>query len=186
MKRTATTIALAAVLMFLAVSSEAVRPRVVRRGPRGALVVRPGFPILRPLPMVIVRAPRVAVRVAPAVFLPPVVWVGAVVAGPGPQRISWEDSESLDRDDGWTDFTLNVDGRGQRLFFQVADGRARLNFAEVVFENGEAQVVDFNEKALGPGLYPLLDFRDGRKVDHVRMVAAAASDEVKIVLKMEK
>ncbi len=37
-----------------------------------------------------------------------------------------------------------------------------------------------------PGLYPLLDFADGRKVDHVRMVARARSDEAKVALKMEK
>jgi hypothetical protein len=47
-------------------------------------------------------------------------------------------------------------------------------------------VVDFAAKTREPGLYELLDFKDGRKVDHVRMVARAQSDEARIVLKMEK
>lgn len=186
MRKTATTIALAAACMVFAVASEAVKPKVVRRGPLGAVVVRPGFPLHRPLPKVVARTPRVAVRVTPAAFLPPVIWPGAVVVLPGADRIVWEDSESLDRADGWTDFALNVNDRGERLFVQIADGRAKLNFAEVVFENGEAQVVDFNEKPIGPGVYSLLDFKNGRKVDHVRMIATAVSDEVKIILKMEK
>jgi hypothetical protein len=38
----------------------------------------------------------------------------------------------------------------------------------------------------GPGLYPLLDFRDGRKVDHVRLVARAKSDNARVVLKLER
>ena len=29
------------------------------------------------------------------------------------------------------------------------------------------QIVDFGEKSQGPGHYSLLDFKDGRKVDHV-------------------
>ena len=68
----------------------------------------------------------------------------------------------------------------------VAGGKVQFDWAEVVFENGDAQVVDFAEKAHGPGLYSLLDFRDGRKVDHVRLVARAKSREARVVLKMEK
>jgi hypothetical protein len=39
---------------------------------------------------------------------------------------------------------------------------------------------------VGPGVYSLLDFRDGRELDHVRMVAAAVSDSVKVTVTMEK
>ena len=56
----------------------------------------------------------------------------------------------------------------------------------MVFDNGESRVVDFAEKTHGEGLYELLDFKDGRKVDHVRMVARARTDEAKVVLRMQK
>ena len=39
--------------------------------------------------------------------------------------------------------------------------------------HGETQVVDFNDRVHARGTYELLDFRDGRKVDHVRIVARA-------------
>lgn len=54
------------------------------------------------------------------------------------------------------------------------------------FANGEAQVVDLDEKPVRPGVYSLLDFADGRKVDHVRMVALAVADSAKVTVKMEK
>ena len=62
----------------------------------------------------------------------------------------------------------------------------QVDWAEVVFENGNSQVVDFSESTLGPGLYSLFDFHDGRRVDHVRMVARARSPEAKLVLRMQK
>jgi hypothetical protein len=68
----------------------------------------------------------------------------------------------------------------------VAAGKVQADWAEVVFENGDTRVVDFEEKTHGPGLYSLLDFRDGRRVDHVRIVARAKSDEARVVLRMEK
>jgi len=54
-----------------------------------------------------------------------------------------------------------------------------------VYGNGETQVVDFAEHTQGPGLYPLLDFRNGRVVDHVRIVARAKSDDARIALRLE-
>jgi hypothetical protein len=163
-----------------------VRKVVVHRGPnRTRVVVHRAWPLRRPLPVVVVRPARRAVVVAPGVFLAPVVWSPTVVAVPDRDYIVWEDSETLSKDDDWTEFTLNVEDRGERMLVEV-DGRAQLNFAEVVFENGDTQVVDFNEKTHGSGVYSLLDFKDGRKVDHVRMVARAKSDEAKIVLRMVK
>jgi hypothetical protein len=76
--------------------------------------------------------------------------------------------------------------RGTKLWVEVAAGNAQFDWAEVVFENGKARVVDMKEWTRGPGLYPLLDLADGRKVDHVRMVARAKGDEARIVLKMQK
>jgi len=161
------------------------RRRVVVRGPRGrvAVVVRPGFPIRRTLPVVVVRPPLVAVRVAPAVFLPPVVFGAVVVSTPPPADVRvWKDDEDLEMDDGWTEFTMNVDRRGSRMLLEVEKGAAQLSFAEVVFENGDAQVVDFDDQVHPRGTYDLLDFKDGRKVDHVRMVAKATTSESEITL----
>jgi len=170
--------AIVLLLVTLAPLAEAARPRrVVVRGPRGRVVVRTGFPIRRTLPEVVIR-PGPAVLVAPRVYLTPVVFRAAVV--PLPARTDWRASEMLDRDDGWTDFTMNVDRRGRELLLQVDRGAARVSFAEVVFDNGETQVVDFNDAEYTRGVYSLLDFRDGRKVDHVRLVAKAATGETEI------
>jgi len=168
------------IVLSLANIAEARRVRrVVVRGPRVRVTVRPGFPIRRTLPNVVVR-PGVTVRVAPRVYLAPVVFTAAVVASL--PASDWRLSEDLDREDGWTDFTMDVDRRGNRLYLQIEDGAAQISFAEVVFENGETQVVDFNDRAHARGVYTLLDFANGRKVDHVRIVAKAAGDDTQITL----
>ena len=51
-----------------------------------------------------------------------------------------------------------------------------------MFENGETQVVDFNDHVHRTGTYSLLNFRDGRKVDHVRIVAKADRDDTDITV----
>jgi hypothetical protein len=172
-------------LLFIASGAQARRVRVVHHGPRTTVVVHRSFPLVRPLPHVYVRAPRVAFRVAPRVFLPPVVF-GAVVVPvrPAANVVVWRQSESLGRDEGWTEFTLNVDQRGSKLLLDIDGGAAQISFAEVVFENGEAQVVDFNDSVHRQGLYSLLDFKDGRKVDHVRVVAKADSPSAEISLQL--
>jgi len=168
------------IILSLANIAEARRVRrVVVRGPRVRVTVRPGFPIRRTLPNVVVR-PGVTVRVAPRVYLAPVVFTAAVVASL--PASDWRLSEDIDREDGWTDFTMDVDRRGNRLYLQIEDGAAQISFAEVVFENGETQVVDFNDRAHARGVYTLLDFANGRKVDHVRIVAKAAGDDTQITL----
>ncbi len=152
--------------------------RVVHPGRRTVVTVHRGFPLHRRLPHVYVRTPVVAVRTTPRLFLPPVVFGTVVVAAPARDAGIWFGEEKLDRDDGWTELTLNVDRRGNRLLLEIDQAPARISFAEVVFENGEAQVVDFDDRVHAPGTYALLDFKDGRKVDHVRVVAkteAAAS-----------
>ncbi len=186
MKRTLLNLVLALVVVAGPLAGVAEAGRVVVRGPRAKVVVRTGFPIVRPLPHVVVRPARVTVRVAPVAYLPVVPFGAVVVAAPPPKDVLvWEDSETLDKDDDWTDFTLNVDSRGTALFLDVT-GRVQLNFAEVVFENGQAQVVDFGDRPLKKGLYELLDFRDGRKVDHVRLVARARSENARVVVRMQK
>ncbi|MEO5619013.1 MAG: hypothetical protein ABIS67_14690 [Candidatus Eisenbacteria bacterium] len=169
----------------------AARRVVVRRGARHrtTVVVHRGWPLRRPARVVVVRPARTVVRVRPAVYLAPVVFTGLMVAAasaPAGDVLVWEDAETIERADGWSEFTLNADSRGTLLWLEVKAGKVQFDWAEVVFENGEAAVVDFQEKAHGEGHYSLLDFRDGRKVDHVRMVARAKSEEARIALKMEK
>lgn len=169
---------------FVAVETEAARRVVVRtRGPRGTrtrVVVRPGFPLSRTLPNVVIRTGPV-IRVAPRVYLGAVVFTAVAIATlPPPDVRVWTGGEELEREDGWTDFTLDTDRRGERLVLEIEKGAAQVSFAEVVFENGEAQVVDFDDKVLNRGYYALLDFKDGRKIDHVRVVAQATSRESEI------
>lgn len=166
----------------------AARVRVVRRGPhhRTTVVVHRGWPLRRPLPVVVVRPARVVPRVVVGAYLAPVVFTAAVIARPAPDVIVWQDAESFGKDEDWTDVTLNADARGRRMLLEVAEGRVQVDFAEIVFENGDARVVDFNQKTHGVGTYGLLEFADGRKVDHVRVVARAKSDEARLALLMEK
>ena len=178
--------AFALALVFATVSlsqvstAEAVRVRVRTR--RTTVVVRTGFPVHRVLPAVVVR-PGPVVRVAPRAYLAPVVFGAVVVATlPPPAARPWNAAEVLDREDGWTDFTMNVDRRGSGMLLQIDKGAAQLSFAEIVFENGDTQVVDFNDAVHRTGTYSLLDFRDGRKVDHVRVVAKADTRETEIRL----
>jgi hypothetical protein len=188
MKRILALFLLVLSMASLVTTAEAARVRVVHRGPRRTtVVVHRGFPLRRPLPHVVIRAPRVAVRVTPRLFLPSVVFGAAVVAAlPGPDVIVWHDSEVLNRDEEWTEFTLNVDQRGTGLLLDISKGSAQISFAEVVFENGDAQVVDFNDKVHREGIYNLLDFKDGRKVDHVRIVAKADGPSTQISVHMLK
>jgi hypothetical protein len=171
-------------LLGSSLSEAATRVRVVHHGPRTKVVVHRGFPLRRPLPHVFVVAPRVRVRVVPALFLPAIVWAPVVVAAAAASELAWEDSQELTGANGWTDFTLSADARGRKLFIEVGPGSVRLNFAEVVFENGDTQVVDFTEQVRLPGLYLLLDFADGRKVDHVRAVAQAESETARVSLRL--
>ena len=161
--------------------------RVVRH--RSVVVVKHGWPLQRPLRRVWIHPARVPVRNGPTVFLAPVAFTGSMVSpaeAPAREVLVWEDNETVQKNDDWTEVTLNCENSGTKLWLEVAAGKAQFDWAEVVFENGETRVVDFNEKVYGPGLYTLLDFRDGRRVDHVRMVAKAKTDAARIVLQMQK
>jgi len=89
------------------------------------------------------------------------------------------------RNDDWVDMNFGVDQRGDALLLAI-DGRARLDFAEVEFENGQAQVVDFNEGTHSSGLYPLLNFADGRRVMNVRLLAKSETPRTKFTVYLEK
>ena len=167
--------------------SMAQRRRVVRVRPAKVHVtVRAGHPIRRPLPMVVVRPPHRAVVVsAPLVFLPAVAWTATVVTLPPRERLHWQDSETIESDDGWVDTNFGVDESGDALYLDIG-GKAQLNFAEVTFANGNVQVVDFNEKTHGPEVFKLLDFSDGRHVKTVRIVAQSKTDETKLTVYLSK
>lgn len=163
----------------LAPVADAARVRVTKRGRTTSVTVHRGFPIRRTLPTnVVVRTHTV--RVAPRVYLAPVAFTAVAVAAL-PDGV-WTTTELLDRAEGWTDFTMDVDRRGTRLLLDIDRGRAQLSFAEVVFDNGETQVVDFNDRVHTKGIYELVDFRSGRKVDHVRIVARADRENTAIRL----
>ncbi|MFO1450328.1 MAG: hypothetical protein U1F61_19365 [Opitutaceae bacterium] len=187
--RSAFMLALASAVFLAPLVAEAARVRVVRRGPqytRSVVVVHKAHPIRRAMHPALVVRPGIAVRVAPVRFLPVVAWTAVVVARPAPDRIVWQDSEVLNREDEWSEVVFNSDQRGDKLYLEVVDGRVQFDFAEVVFENGECQVVDFNEKTHRPGFYSLLDFRDGRKIDHVRLIAKSKTEDAKVALLLQK
>jgi hypothetical protein len=185
MRRTVLIAMSSLLLLEIAAPAFAARIRTVRRGPRGrtTVIVHRGFPVHRALPVVVVRPARVRTRVLPAVYFAPVLWTAAVVTAPAKEALVWEDSEKLEKQDDWSEVTLDADCTGHKLFLEI-HGDVQLNFAEIVFANGDTQVVDFEEKSRDSGIYSLYDFADGRKVDHVRMVARAQSDEAKLVLRM--
>jgi hypothetical protein len=182
--------ALIAILALQAAPSLAERDRMVRRERHGRVVTRTrvvvhrGFPIHRNLPVVVVRRHPV-VLTERIVYGAPLLWAGLVVPLPARERLIWEDSETLDKSEGWTDVVLDVNGRGERLFLELT-GRTQIGFAEVVFGNDEARVVDFNEGTRKPGIYDLLDFRGGRDVRYVRLVARAMEPTVRVIVRMER
>src|ERR1041385_7300659 len=107
------------------------RTRVTRHGvTHTRVVVHNGFPIRRALPAVVVR-PGVTVRVAPRVYLAPVVFTAAVVSSVPRNPQNWRGTETLEREDGWTDFTMNVDRRGGQMLLEIGPGAAQVSFAEV-------------------------------------------------------
>jgi len=178
-------LALTTMLVSSADLSAQRRRVVVRRAPvrRTTIVVRPGHPIRRVLPRtVVVRPARTTVVVGrPLVFLAPVVWRPAIVVLPPRERLLWEESEAIGKDEEWVDCNFGVDKRGGALYLEI-EGQAQLNFAEVTFDNGNVQVVDFEEKEQKAGVYQVLDFADGRIVKTVRVLAKSNSDESTLTL----
>jgi hypothetical protein len=163
---------------------------VVHHGPHRTTVhVYHGWPLARPARVVVERPSAVAMRVQPRVYLRPIVWAPATVAvvasHPSADALAWTDGATLVKEEDWTEVTLNCGRRGTRLWYEVAGGKVQADWAEVVFLNGQTQVVDFAEHTQEPGLYPLLDFRDGRIVDHVRLVARSKTDDARVALRLE-
>lgn len=172
-----TALVLAALIAVPAVNAA---PRI---GPtRVPVPVGREFPIHRALPLVVVR-PGPAVVVAPRLYLAPILF-GRVVVRSLPGGQVWEGSQRLEKRDGWTDFTMDIDRRGERLYMNIDRGAANLSFAEVVFDDGQSQVIDFGDREERPGLYSLVDFTGGRKIDHVHIVAKADTKKSDITLRL--
>ena len=192
-RRALLVVAAGIMLLLTATGAMAQRRRVVVhpvRHPvaaRRALVVRTGHPIHRLLPReVVVRSARRAVLVrAPLRFLPALNWRAAFVTLPPRERIVWQDTQTIARDEEWVDTNYGVDGNGNALLLDL-DGKAQLNFAEVTYENGNVQVVDFNEEAHGSGTYKLLDLDAGQHVMTVRILAKSESADAKLAIYLSK
>ena len=163
------------------------RRRVVVRHPRTTVVVRPGHPIRRALPGAVVVHPvrRAVVVRAPLVWLPALAWTATVVSLPPRERLVWQDTEAITEDEGWVDTSFGIDAAGDALYLDI-NGKAKLNFAEVTFVNGNVQVVDFNEKTHKTGIYKLLDFRDDRHVMTVRILTKSESDSTRLAVYLAK
>jgi predicted NBD/HSP70 family sugar kinase len=174
--------ALGAPLLLLA---QRRRPRRVVR--RTRFVVRPGHPLARAARIEVnVHAPRRVVVVgAPVRFLPMVTFAAVATSLPPRDRLVWQDSETLEKEEDWAELNFGVDDRGDALLLDI-DGRVQMNFAELTFENGDVQVVDYNEHAHAKGIYRLYDFPGVRHVKTVRLVARAQSDDATLRLYLKR
>jgi len=181
----------------LAIASPALARRAVVVQHRGAahrttVRVYPGWPVHRATPAVIVRPARVGVVVAPRRYSAPITfrpvtytWAVVPVSSTVTRPWSWEDAEVLVKGEDWTEFSLHANCRGTAVVAEF-EGKVQVEWAEIVFGNGDAQVVDFNQKTQSNGPYRLVDIKDHRVVDHVRMVARAKSDEARVILRVAR
>jgi hypothetical protein len=154
-----------------------------------ALVFAEDWPLAAAVRAAIVHPARTDIKVVGATFLEPVPFAETrVVATAAPSRdaIVWEDGETLLKDEDWTQFTLGCDSRGGRMWLEIQTGKVQFEWAEVVFQTGESQVVEFSEKVQTPGLFSLLDVPNGKIVDHVRVLARAKSDEAKVIVRLQR
>ncbi|MBI3649524.1 MAG: hypothetical protein HY231_00565 [Acidobacteria bacterium] len=171
----------------LVVPGQRRRVVVKHRPHHTTLVVRTGHPIHRVLPTTVVVHPahRTVVVGAPLIFLPALAWTAAIVSLPPRERLVWQDTEAIAKDEDWVDTSFGIDGTGDALYLDI-NGKARLNFAEVTFANGNVQVVDFNEKTHKTGIYKLLDLRDDRHIMTVRLLVKSESDATRLALYLGK
>jgi hypothetical protein len=99
----------------------------------------------------------------------------AAVVLPPRERLIWEDTDTIEKHEDWVESNFGVDQRGDALYLEI-DGRADLDTADITFENGEVQVVDFNEHTYGTGIHRVLDFPGRRNVKTVRLVARSKTE----------
>jgi hypothetical protein len=117
-------------------------------------------------------------------YLAPVTVDSLVVTPPlPPTNEAWEGTEEV-TSDRWTEFTLAVGTTGAHLYLGVDGAAAQISVAEVVFDNGDSQVIDCNDQVVPPGLYSLIDLTSARKIDHIRVVARADTAASDITLRL--
>ncbi len=175
----------AGLLMPASLAAQRRRRRavVVRRS---RIVVHPGHPIRRSARIsVVVRPPRRVVVSAPLVFLSVITFGAVAMALPQRERLIWQDTDTIDRDEDWVESNFGVDDRGDALFLQV-EGRLQLDFMDVTYENGEVQVVDFEERFYTNQTFRLYEIPGVRNVKTVRLVARARSDAATLRLYMSR
>ena len=150
-------------------------------------IVHPGHPIHRALPanVVVRNARRTVVVHHPLVYLPALRWRPAIVPLPPRERIVWTDTETIAREEEWVDTNYGVDASGSALYLDMS-GKTKLNFAEVTFDDGHVQVVDFNEETHDPGVYKLVDLPANQHVATVRILAKSESDKSKLAVHLSK
>ena len=153
------------------------------RAARHVVVVHDDFPLHRTWPTVLDRRPGVAIRVAPRTFTPALVWNATLAVPPSDNATMWNDAETLDPDDDWTETVFDVNDPGSRLVIGI-DGQVALDWAEIVFSDGSTQVIDFKVRTATSGLYALLDFGEIRRVDHIRVMALALSPSAAVTLRL--
>ena len=178
--------------LALAASNGAPRaapPRVglTSRGGAGHQGHTASSPKNRRLPGIVPRKGSPAVgsvqRVAPVVFLPVLIAPVVLIALPAPDAVVWQEGEGLAPDDQWADTTWDVDAPGNALVMNI-DGQVALDYAEIVFDDGTTQVVDFQSTTMNPGVYSLLDFSEERGVNNVRLVAQALTPTALVNLRL--
>jgi hypothetical protein len=122
--------------------------------------------------------------VQPITFLPLIVWVPVVYVVPvavngnvavAPPASVWQQVSEVDPDDGWTELMFPVPNGGSQLLLS-ADAPTDFDFAEIVYQDGTAQVVDLSGPTRDPGTYNLAALDPTRLIDHVRIIARAAVD----------
>ena len=191
MRRHLLTLALVAVTTFAFASPSPAQYRMRNhstRHYRTSVRVPSNFPIRTSHRWVTVYPSRRSVDRQPTRYLPTTTFSQVYRSAsnqPSPNRLRWVDGERLRARDGWTELNLSANSRGDMLWLSVRNRPAQIDWAEVVFENGAARVVDFRDRVLDPGTYPLFDFHDGRAIDHVRFVARSPRGRSQLGLMME-
>ena len=89
---------------------------------------------------------------------------------------------TLYRADDWTGVFARLQHPRRKALVRSPRGQGPGGLGRGGLRNGEAQVVEFPKHSLNPGIYPLLDIPEGRRVDYVRMVAKTTSPRANLTL----
>jgi hypothetical protein len=117
-------------------------------------------------------------------YLSPVTVDSLVVTPALPlENDAWEGTKEV-ASDQWTDFTLLVGVTGTHLYLGVDGAAVQISSAEIVFDNGDSQVIDCCDQTVQPGMYSLFELTGGPKVDHIHVVARAETQTSDLTLRL--